>query len=154
MTITPKVTCEDLRLALNGVYSGSTGEYWFWDQSVASGSVLAQINIANYYLTGILGSTKMAATDEVTMYHIKTAELDYACFRLLVVLSGGVITEGFNWTAGLTVQQPAMLPTYKHLIEQFKESALGHLDKLQPIAIHGEWNVPDWDTTSPSVMSG
>lgn len=152
MTLTPKVTTEDLRLALNGVYSGSTGQYWFFDQSISSGSVLAQINIANYYLYGRLGKVKMDSTDEVISYHIKTCELEYSCMRVLVLLSGGVITEGFNWSAGVSVQQPQMLAAYKNLIEEFKNSALGHISEIQPIAVGAEWEVPDWKSTSPSVM--
>lgn len=150
MTISPKVTTEDLRLALNGTYSGSTGNYWFWGQSISSGSVLAQINIANYFMYGILGSSKMASGDEVILYHIKTAQLDYACMRLLVLLTGGVITDGFNWSAGVSVQQPQLLETYRELINQFKESAQRHIQAVQPCALAEDWEEYSWDTTAPS----
>lgn len=153
MTLTPVVTCEDVRLSLNGVYSGSEGKYYFWGQAVVSGSVLAQINLANYWLYGILGSTKMAASDDVTSYHIKTCELEYSCMRLLVLLSGGVIISGFDWSVGAVSVKPSkMQTTYTQMINGFRDSAMAHLNALQPVAVMAEYEVPDWDTTSTSVM--
>lgn len=152
MVLLPKITTEDIRLALNGTYSGSDGKYYFWGQGIASGSVLAQINIANYFLNGVLGSTLMDATDDVTFYHVKTCELDYSCMRLLTLLSGDVIVDGFNWTAGVTVQQPALLPTYRMLIEQFKQAAQLHLKAIQPIQVHADSDQPSYGDTAPSMF--
>ena len=149
---TPKVTTEDIRLTLNGQWSGSEDNYYFWNQSVSSGSVLAQINLANYFLYGILGASLMNTTDEVAAYHVKTCELDYSCMRLLTVLSGDVIVDGFNWTAGITVQQPALLPTFRMLIEEFKASAILHLRALQPIAVSSEGPTTTYRGTAPSMF--
>ena len=151
MTITAKVTAEDVRKTLNGVESGS-GYFTFWDQTISSGSVFQQINMSNDYLYGTLGLTKMDSTDEVISNHIKTAELDYACMRVLVLLSGGVVTEGFSWAAGISVQQPQMLSTYKNLIEEFKFLAQNHLRAVQEIAVTAEADQPSYGKTSPSVM--
>lgn len=150
MTLTPKVTCEDVRLSLNGTVTGST--YYFWDSAIESGSVLAQINISNYWMYGLLGKTIMDSNDEVTKYHVKTCQLDHSCLRLLILLSGGVVTDGFDWSAGPSVKQNQMLPAYKNLIQQFKESTQLHLHALQPCAISGEWSVPSWSGTAPSTM--
>ncbi len=150
MSLIPKVTCEDIRLILNGTNTGS--DYWFWGQNITSGSVLAQINAANYYLYGVLGQSLMDSTDTITFYHVKTCELDYSCMRLIALLSGDVIVDGFNWTAGLTVQQPALLPTYRMLLEQFKLSAQSHLRALQPIQVHADSDQPTYRDTAPSMF--
>ena len=114
--------------------------------------MLAQINLANYFIYDILGSTKMAATDDATHYHIKTALVDYSCMRVLVVLMGGVVTEGFEWSAGVSIRQPHILSTYINLINQFKEAAQLHLRAIQPICVSDEWTVPSVGKTAPSVM--
>ena len=149
MTITAKITAENVRDALNGTVTGSN--YYFWDQTISSGSVLTQINLANYYLYGILGTTKMDSTDEVTSFHINSCELDYACMRVLVVLSGGVIVEGFDWQSGISIKQPHILNTYINLINSFKESAQLHLRAIQPICVSADSDVPVWARTSPST---
>jgi hypothetical protein len=148
----PVITCEDIRLALNGAYSGSDNQYYFWGQGISSGSVLAQINLANYYLYGILGLSIMQSTDPITSNHVRTCELDYSCMRLITLLSGDVIVDGFNWTAGVTVQQPQLLSTYRNLIEQFKESAQLHLRAIQPIQVSAEGPTTTWSDTAPSYF--
>lgn len=148
MTLYPKITTEDIRLTLNGVYSGSVinpsgdiGAYYFFGKQVSSGSLLAQINIANYYLYDLLGKNIMdvtSASDEVKYYHIKTAELSYACFRTMVTLSGGIITDGFSWRAGIEVTAPHITEGYNSLINGFKDSALQHIRILMPICYTAE----------------
>jgi hypothetical protein len=147
-SIYPIVTCEDVRQVLNGTYSGSS--YVFWNVPLSSGSVLAQINMANYYLTGVLGQDKMAATDDVTFYHLRAAELDYSCMRVLTLLSGDVIVDGFSITAGITIQQPLLLATYRNLIAEFKEAAQLHLRAIQPLSVSAESNEPTYRDTAPS----
>ena len=151
MVITAKVTAEDVRSYLNGVTSGS-GYFTFWDQTVSSGSINEQITAANNYLYDILGISVMDSTTEITSNHVKTCELLYSCMRVLVLMSGAVITEGFNWAAGISVQQPAMLPTFKNLIQEFKLAAENHLRALQPLAVHEFSDIPSTGKTSPSVM--
>lgn len=147
---TPHITTEDIRLSLNGTVTGST--YYFFGQSITSGSVLAQINLANYYLFGVLGDSVMNSSNEITDYHVRTCLLDYSCMRLLTLLSGDVITEGFNFSAGITVQQPALLPTYRMLIEQFKQSAQLHLRAIQPLHVASETDQPTYRDTAPSYF--
>ena len=151
-TITPIVTCEDIRLSLNGTYTSGSNTYSFWNVSLSSGSVLAQINLANYYITGLLGESKMAATDNTTFYHLRTAELDYSCMRVLTLLSGDVIVDGFSFTAGATVQQPLLLATFRNLIQDFRDAAMLHLRILQPIAVSAESDVSTYHDTAPSVF--
>jgi hypothetical protein len=148
----PVVTCEDVRLSLNGTYSGSDNTYTFWGQSLTSGSVLAQINLANYYLFGILGSTIMQSTDAIVSNHVRTCELDYSCMRVITLLSGDVIVEGFNWTAGITVQQPHLLGIFRNLISMYKEAAQLELRAIQPIQVSAEGPTTVWSDTTPSYF--
>ena len=150
MVITAKVTAEDVRSYLNGTVTGST--FYFWDQSVSSGSINEQVTAANNYLYDILGISVMDSTVEITANHVKTCELLYSCMRVLVLLSGAVITEGFNWSMGASIQQPSMLGTYKNLIAEFKVAAENHLRAIQPIAVHEFSDIPSVGKTQPSVM--
>ena len=150
MTITPKIFPEDVRSYLNGTVTGST--YYFFDQTLSSGSVNEQITAANNYLYDILGTSVMDSTVEITSGSVIKCELLYSCMRTLVLLSGGVITEGFNWSMGASIQQPSMLGAYKNLIQEFKTAAENHLRSLQPIAVHEYSDIPSTGKTSPSVM--
>jgi hypothetical protein len=150
--LTPVVTTEDVRLTLNGTYSGSNGNYYFWGQSISSGSVLAQINLANIWMYTALGSSIMTTTEQVTFFQVRALQLNYSCMRTLVVLSGGVISDGFNWSAGIKVDQPAMLPTYLQLISNFKDVADIYFRNLQPIGLMDDANPLELGHTAPSVM--
>ena len=153
MSLTPKVTVEDVRLALNGTYSGSGNYVTFWGQTVSSGSVLAQINLANIFLYGSLGTSVMDSTDTITSYHVRACELDYSIMRTLCLLSGDVIVDGFNFTmGGVTIQQPLVLATYRNLILEFKESAISHFRAIQPIAVSAETDQPSYRETTPSIF--
>jgi len=148
--LTPKVTCEDIRLVLNGTNTGS--DYWFWGQNLKSGSILSQINLSNYFLFGILGDTVMNSTDDITSYHVRTCELDYSAMRVLVLLSGDVISDGFNFSAGISVQQPLLLATYRNLISEFKESAQMHLRAIQPLFVTAESDTVKYQDVAPSYF--
>ena len=150
MTLTPKITTEDIRLALNGTQTGST--YYFWDQEILSESVLAQINLANYYMYNLLGKEIMNSTDEITSNSVKTSQLYYSCFRLLGVMSGGVIIDGVSWQAGIRVESSQMSNSYEQMINSYKDSAMQYFHNLQPIAFTGDWEVPNWKGTSCSFM--
>lgn len=152
MSLIPKVTTEDIRLALNGNYNSDSELYTFWEQTIDSGSVLAQINLANYYLYGALGTEVMDSTDINIMFHVNSCELAYSCMRTIIVLSGGVITDGFNWTAGINIQQPHMLLAWKNLIASFKDIAELHFRILQPVGFLMDADPLDLGDTTPSVM--
>ena len=155
MTLAPVITTEDVRLALNGTYSGSDGTYWFWGKSLSSGSILAQVNLANYTMYGLLGKSTMettSANDEVKYYHLRTAQLDLSIFRTLVTLSGNVITDGVSWQAGVQYSAPHMMESYNVLINTYKENALYHIKLLQTFVLSEETDIPSYDTTAPSLM--
>ena len=147
----PLVTCEDVRLALNGTYD-NTGSYTFWESIISSGSVLAQINLSNYYLYGILGISTMTSTDQVTQFHVMACELSYSAMRVLVLLSGGVITDGFNFSAGISLQQPNVLLSWKNLIMSFKDMAELHLKAIMPMGVMQDADALCINKTSPSMM--
>ncbi len=152
MVLTQIVTCEDVRLALNGTTGSSATTYQFWSQEISSGSVLAQINLSHIFINGLLGTTKMASTDDTTFYHLRATELDYAAMRVLVLLSGDVITDGFSITAGITIQNPLLLATYRQLVADFKEQAQLHLRLIQPLAVSADSDIPSVRDTAPSYF--
>jgi len=101
---------------------------------------------------GILGETVMTTTDEITSYHVRTCLLDYSCMRTLILLSGDVIVDGFNWSAGVSVQQPHILNTYRLLIQSFRESAQLHLRAIQPIQVSMDSDTTAYKDTAPSYF--
>jgi len=150
----PKISCEDVNIRLNGVHSGSgtTGSYYFWEETIASGSLWDICSGSSTYLRNLLGDSVMDNTDANTVRQVKEAELLYTCFKTLVQLSGGVIVSGFDWSAGVKVSQGAMLPAYRNLIGEFKLAAQNAVSVLQDTHYMVEWDTPSWKTTSPSVM--
>jgi len=152
MTGEPKISCEDVRLRLNGVYSGSDDTYWFFEEQIKSGSLWNIISGSDTYLRNLLGDSVMDDTDTNTVRQVKEAELLYSCFRTLVQLSGGVIVSGFDWSAGVRVSQGSMLPAYRNLINEFREAALLAVKNLQDVYYLYDWETPSWSKTAPAVM--
>ena len=150
MTLTSKITCDNIRGKLNGTVTGST--YWFWDQTYTSGSLQQQVDDSTNYLYNILGRTLMEDTTEITDAIITTAQLAYASFLTIVSLSGGVVTEGFNWEAGVKVENPKMLEAYKNLIEGFKSSYMLLISQIQPLSFTDETDQPTYHDTATSLM--
>ena len=150
MSLTAKITTEDIRLTLNGTYTAPN--YQFWGQNFNSGSVLANVNRANIYMYSILGEDIMDSTDVITSNHVWLCQLDLSCAYLLTVLTGDVITNGMSLSAGLTIQQPLLLASYRTLQEAFMTSAQLHMRLLQPLFVTEESDVTNYRTTSPSVM--
>ncbi len=159
MTITPLVTTEDIRISLGGTYSGSgdgnSGSYWFWGKELTSGSILSQINLSNYMLYGILGKSVMETTsgsDETKYYHLRTAELDTAVFRVLCTMSGNIITDGYSWEAGVKVSPSHIVEGYQNLIREFRDAAMYHVKLIQPMAEIDDMIQPSYAQTSSSFM--
>lgn len=148
----PKISCEDIRLRLNGVYSGSDDNYYFWEESISSGSLWDIISGSDTYLRNLLGDGVMDTTDSNKSRLVKEAELLYSCFRTLVLLSGGVIVSGFSWKAGVSVDMGQMLPAYRNLIEGFKTEAQKIVKSLQDVYYKYDWATPTWSETAPAVM--
>jgi len=146
----PKISAEDVRLRLNGTVTGST--YTFWEQELSSGSLWDMCSGSSTYLRGLLGDGVMDATDAVKARRVKELELLYTCFRTLVLLSGGVIVEGFTWRAGVQVSSPYMLPAYQGLIEGFRVAAWDLFKSLQTFVLSEDADQPTYHKTSPSVM--
>lgn len=149
----PKINCEEVRLQLNGVYSGSSDAYWFWENSIGSGSLWQIISGSDAYLRFLCGDTLWDSTDSNTSQTIKYAEINYVCFKTLVNLSGGVLTDGFNWSLGPTrVETPAMLPAYRGLIDGFKLTSENFIKALLPASLSYDHDQPQYSRTAPSVM--
>lgn len=149
----PKISAESIRKQLNGTYSGSDDKFYFWNTSIQSGSLWDIISGSDVYLRFQLGDAKWDSTDGNTSRAVKYCEVNYACFKTLVQLSGGVIIDGTNWSTGpIRVDNQSMLPAYRGLIEQFRQSALDYIRSLSPMHLHYEWDGFRVDRTAASAM--
>ena len=149
----PKVSCEDIRLHLSGVYSGSSNDYWFWEQNINSGSMWSIISGSDVYLRQLCGDSVWDNTSADSVNNVKYLELEYVCFKTLVQLSGGIIVSGFDWSTGpIRVSQSRTFDGWQSLINQFKESAMNRLKNVQTFVLSYDWSSPTWDRTSNSPM--
>lgn len=149
----PKISAEEVRVRLNGVYSGSTDQYWFWESSISSGSLWDIISGSDIYLRDMCGESVWDDTDPDTVNKVKRTELNYACFKTLVILSGGVIVDGFVWATGPIRMDPRyMFAGWRNLIEEFGLTAQNNLRSLQTFVLDYEWDEPSWGKTATSVM--
>jgi hypothetical protein len=149
----PKISCEDIRLHLNGTYTGSADSYYFWEQAISSGSLWSLISGSDVYLRNVCGESIWDSTGADTTNNVKYCELNYACFKALVALSGGVIVDGFNWATGpIRVDTNVMLPAWKNLIEEFKQSSMNFLKNIQTFSLHYETDAPVIGETATAVM--
>ena len=144
------IDAESLRLALNGSYIDPN--YGFFGQNISSGSVHAQIALGDRELRSLLGDSVMNAQDTTTQNALQTLELNYSIYRVLVTLSGGIVTRGFSYNAGPSVSQPHLFNTYKTLIDEYRRKAEAMFWQLQPLTVAQNANMPRVHCTSPSVM--
>lgn len=149
----PKISCEDVRIQLGGVFSGSSNDYWFWENNIPSGSLWQTISGSDAYLRFLCGDTIWDNTDANTAQAIKYCEINYVCFKTLVTLAGGVIVQGFDWSLGpVRVSTPAMLQTYTNLINGFGAEAEKFIRTLLPIHYLYDAEMPSIGKTSSSAM--
>jgi len=148
----PKINCEDVRKRLNGVYSGSDTAFWFWDNSVSSGSLWDLCSGSSIYIRNLIGDSIMDSETGNTSRLVKETELLYACFQTLVNLSGGVIVQGFSWDAGIRISQPHIMNAYINLINEFKTTAQNNIRVLQKFVIAEDADQPSVSSTAPSIM--
>ncbi len=148
----PKISCENVRVRLNGTYSGSDSTYWIQGQSIASGSLWDIISGSSTDLRFTLGDDIMDNTATNTVREIKELELVTSCFKTLVQLSGGIITGGFSWEAGIKVTAPHIVEGWTKLIDGFKLQAENILKRVQTFVIAEEADQPNYASTAPSFM--
>ncbi len=147
----PKISAEDVRKRLNGVYSGSDTSYWFFENSISSGSLWDLCSGSSIYIRTLIGDSIMDSTSGNTSRQVKETELLYTCFQTLINLSGGVIVQGFTWDAGFKVSQPSMLPTYINLINEFKMVAQNNIRSLQTFVLSEDMDMPNIGNTASSA---
>ena len=131
---------------LNGSITGST--CYLWNLTLNSGSVDTQITYSEYYVKSRVGDqlydsnvTDWDVQSTTTIGNsIKSAVMDYICFRLAVILSGGTITEGFDYQVGplRASRSRAYVQFFNSLISKFKDSADHKIAMLTPLAYSGE----------------
>ncbi len=151
MSYSPKNSTEDVRKRLNGTYSGSDTSYWFFENSISSGSLWDICSGSSIYVRAIIGDSIMDSASGNTSRQVKETELLYACFQTLINLSGGVIVQGFSWDAGIKVSQNFMLPSYVNLINEFKTVAQNNIRSLQTFVLSEDMDMPSISNTAPSA---
>ena len=135
---------------LGGSITGST--CYFWELVLPSGSVRDHITYGEYYLHNILGNSVWDATTDYTSGSLRQLIRNYISFRILVVLTGGIITEGFLYRTGMPIERPQLLSTLTSMIESFKIASEGELMKLQTIVVFANMDQPAYGKTAPPVM--
>ena len=146
---------------LGGTITGST--CYLWGLEIASGSVDSNINFSEIWVKGKIGdqmfdsrtvdwSTQSSATISGS---IKFAVLDYTCFRLSVVMSGGTITDGFDYQVGplRAARSRAYTIFFDKITTQFKLAAEEKLNMLMPLSykddtISDTTETPDFSSDS------
>lgn len=108
--------------------------------------------MANIFLYGALGYSTMDSGDTIKANQVRACELDYACARVITLLSGDVIVDGFSFTSGLSVSQPLLLATYRNLQSAFLNSAQTTFRTLQTIAVRVDADVTQYRDTAPSIF--
>lgn len=149
----PKISCEDVRKRLNGVYSSTTGSYYFQGEAITSGSLWDICSGSSIDCRYILGDSVMDnASDSNHVREIKELELCTTCFRTLVQLSGGIITSGYSWKAGIEVSAPHMVEGWRGLINEFANIAGNILKRCQTFVFAEDSDVPPYSDTAISLM--
>jgi len=144
------VSVQDLLNWLGGTVTGST--CYMWELTIPSGSINDHIIYGEHYLHNILGDTRWNATTDYTSGSLRQLIRNYVSFRVLVVLTGGIITEGFLYRTGMPIERPQLLSTLTSMIESFKSASEGELMKLQDIVVYAEADQPAYGKTAPPVM--
>ncbi len=148
----PKISCFDVNKRLNGTYATGSDTYTFVGQTISSGSlwdICSGSSIDNRF---ILGDSVIDSTDANTVREIKELELATVCFRTLVQLSGGIVTSGFSWDAGISVSNPHIVESYRILISEFGNIAGNILKRCQTFVLSAESDVPSYNQTANSLM--
>lgn len=141
-----------MRKRLNGTYTGSADSYYFFGESITSGSLWDIISGSSTDSRFTLGDSIMDSTDSNQARMVKELEVTTSCFRTLVQLSGGIITSGFSWRAGIQVSSPHIAEGYRGLINEFASIAGTILMRLSPMSYSTESDVPAISTTAPPLM--
>ncbi len=142
---------------LGGAITGSTA--YVWGLTLTSGSVDNQISYAEYYIKSRVGDdlynnsvgdwdVQSAAT---LGNMVKSAVMDYVCFRISVMFSGGIITDGFDYQVGplRAARSRAYVQFFDGLITKFRDAAEQKLIMLTPLSYSSEdvmntTETPDW----------
>jgi hypothetical protein len=135
---------------LNGTLSGST--CYFFEMTISSGSVQAHLDFGELFLRNSLGDSIWYSTTEQVSGSIQQLIRNYLSFRILAVLSGNVITDGFKYRSGQPIERPQLLPIIKNMMEAYETQAIIDLMRLQPSALVVDQDQPSYRNTAPSFM--
>ncbi len=142
---------------LGGTITGSTA--YMWGLEIPSGSVDSQIQHAEWFVQDMVGDAlyNNYSTDwttqstGTTQNALKGAVMDYACFRIAVQVSRGVITDGFDYRVGplAASRSKAFTVFFKDICDTFRDQAFFKISKLMPLSYSEDTvmdtsETPDW----------
>ena len=150
---------------LGGSITGSI--CYLWGLEISSGSVDTQIQHAEWFIQDMVGdalyndyTTDWTTQSTTTIQNsLKGAVMDYACFRICVTASRGIVTDGFDYRVGplAASRSKAFLTFFKDIIGNFRDQAFFKISKLMPLSYSEETVMDTSDTpdfcgeTSPSL---
>ena len=135
---------------LNGTLSGST--CYFFELTISSGSVQTHLEFGELFLRNSLGDSTWYSTTTQVSGSVQQLIRNYLSFRVLAVLSGDVITEGFKYRSGQPIERPQLLPVIKNIKEGYEQAAIIDLMRLQPMILVSSQDQPSYRNTAPSFM--
>ncbi len=150
---------------LGGSITGSVA--YLWGLEITSGSVDTQIQHAEWFVKDMVGDTLYVdyVTDWTTQSTatignaLKGAVMDYACFRICVTASRGIVTDGFDYRVGplAASRSKAFLTFFKDITDNFRDQAFFKISKLMPLSYSEDTvmdtsDTPDWASeTAPGL---
>ncbi len=159
-------TASDVMVSfLGGTITGST--CYLWGLEIPSGSIDTQIQYAEWFVQDMVGDQlyndyttdwTVQSTSTVSK-SLKGAVMDYACFRVAVAASRGVVTDGFDYRVGplAASRSKAFTTFFKDIIATFRDQAFFKISKLMPLSYSEETVMDTSDTpdfaseTAPSL---
>jgi hypothetical protein len=91
------ISVTDVQNQLNATFDG-VSVYTVYGLTIQLASMQAQVDYANDYITGMIGTT-LTTTDARYVY-ARQAAIDLACIRALVIASGGSMTGAYDYFLG------------------------------------------------------
>ncbi len=145
-------------------YVGATisGEdFTFQGQTIPKSTIQLHMDIAEDYLRMVLGAelvdsnlTEWDSTSSASQIggQVKAACYDYVAYRVCVILAGGMVTGGWNYTLGELRKDrtEAWVQGFTALINGFRDSAKERIERLTPLSYSVESPPLDIGETSPS----
>jgi hypothetical protein len=92
------IQVSDVQNALGAAYDATSQVYTVYGLTLTAAAFQAHVSYANIYINALVGTDITSADPRYN--HAVIAAIDLACFRILVVSSGGAIVGAFDYFLG------------------------------------------------------